>query len=61
VQNDGNGDVDNVDNDEGHHLLSPSLPSLPSWKMMGRKGKRKRKMAIWHMNAGVVETGRASS
>jgi hypothetical protein len=44
--------------DEGHHPSNPSLPSLLSQKMMGRK--RKSKMAIRHENAGVAGTGRAS-
>jgi hypothetical protein len=42
--------------DEGHHLSSPSLRSLRSRKMMGRK----RKMAIRRANAGVAGTGRGS-
>jgi hypothetical protein len=50
-------DADEGGDDEGHHLSSPSLPSLPSRKMMGRK--RKRRVAIRRANAGVAGTGRA--
>ncbi len=48
------------DDDEYHHLSSPSLPSLPSRRMMGRKVKRK-KMAIPRANVvAPAGTGRAS-
>lgn len=54
AMNDGDGAGD--DDDEGHHLSSPSPPNLPSRKMMGRK----RKMEILRANAGVAQTARAS-
>jgi hypothetical protein len=59
AKKDGEGDDDGDDDGEGHrHLSSPSLPSLPSRKMMGRT--RKRRMAIRRADAGVAETARAS-
>jgi hypothetical protein len=57
AKNDGEGEGDD-DDDEVHHLPSPSLPSLPSRKMMGKR--RKRTTAIRRANAGVAGTGMAS-
>jgi hypothetical protein len=51
AKNDGDGDGDN-DEEEGRHFSSPSLPSLPSRKMMGRKGKRN--VVIWRANASAA-------
>lgn len=56
AQNDADDDGEG-DDDEGFHLSSPSLPSLPGRKRKGRK--RKRRMAIRRANAGVAGTGRA--
>jgi hypothetical protein len=56
AKNDGDGDDEGGGGEGHHHLSSPSLPSLPSRKTMGRK----RKMAILRANAGVAGTGRAS-
>lgn len=56
-KNDGDGDGNNDEEEEGRHFSSPSLPSLPSRKMMGRK--RKRNVVIWRANASAAGTGRA--